>query len=78
MTGRPAAWLGLATKGRVALGYDADLVVYDPATVNERSSFADPHQFPVGLPHVVVNGVVAVRDGQHTGAAAGRVVRRGV
>jgi N-acyl-D-amino-acid deacylase len=76
MTGRPAAWLGLDAKGRVAVGCDADLVVYDPATVGERSTFADPHQFPVGLPHVVVNGVVAVRNGRHTGAAAGRVLRR--
>ena len=43
--------------------FDADLVVYDPVTVAERSTFQDPHQYPSGLPHVIVNGVFAVRDG---------------
>ncbi len=75
MASRPSAFLGLTTKGRVALGFDADLVVYDPITVNERSTFSDPHHFPAGLPHVIVNGVVAVREGQHAGALAGRVLR---
>ena len=77
MTGRPAEVLGLRSKGRVAVGYDADLVVFDPATVNDQATFADPHQYPIGMPHVIVNGVVAVRNGEHTGALAGRVLRRG-
>jgi len=75
MTGRPAERLGLRTKGRVAPGFDADLVVYDPQLVNERATYGDPHQFPAGLPHVMVNGTLAVRDGEHTGALAGRVIR---
>lgn len=51
-------------------------MAYDPATVAERSTFQDPHHYPSGLPHVIVNGVLTVRDGQHTGALAGRVLRR--
>jgi len=76
MSGRPAERLGLRTKGRVAPGFDADLAVYDPATVIDRATFAEPHQFPAGIPHVIVNGVLAVRAGQHTGALAGRVLRK--
>jgi N-acyl-D-amino-acid deacylase len=75
MSGRPAERLGLQSKGRVAPGYDADLVIYDAASVADRATFQDPHQFPVGLPHVIVNGEVAVRDGRHTGVLAGRVLR---
>lgn len=76
MAGRPAERLGLATRGRVAVGFDADLVVYDPVKVDERSTYEDPHRYPVGLPHVIVNGALAVRDGEHTGARAGRLLRR--
>ena len=77
MAGRPAEWLGLTSKGRIAPDFDADLVVYDPATVDEQSTYQDPHRFPVGMPHVIVAGQVVVRDGQHTGARPGRVLRPG-
>ena len=75
MTGRPAQRLGLRDRGLVRPGLVADLVVYDPASVAERSTFADPHHYPIGLPHVVVNGALAVRDGAHTGSKRGRVLR---
>ena len=75
MTGRAAERLRLRDRGRVVPGLAADLVVFDPASVAERSTFEQPHQYPAGLPHVVVNGVLTVRDGRHTGAKAGSVLR---
>lgn len=77
MTTLPAARLGLSGRGRIAEGAYADLVVFDPATVADRATFAEPHQYPVGIEHVVVNGVLAVDGGSFTSARGGRVLRRG-
>lgn len=63
-------------KGRIAVGADADLTVFDPATVIDRATFTEPTRPSAGIPHVIVNGVFVVRDGQPTGALAGRAVRR--
>jgi len=52
-------------------------VVFDPATVIDRATFDDPARSPVGIPHVIVNGRVAVLDGVETGERAGRLLRRG-
>ncbi|MDQ3701567.1 MAG: amidohydrolase family protein, partial [Chloroflexota bacterium] len=76
MTGVPAARLRLRDKGLVRWGMDADLVVFDPATVRDAATFADPHRYAEGIRHVLVNGAVTVQDGEHTGARAGRVLRR--
>jgi N-acyl-D-amino-acid deacylase len=75
MTGKPAARLGLKDRGRIAVGAAADLVVFDPATVADQATFEDPFQYPIGIPHVLVNGVIAVRDGEHNGKGAGRGLR---
>lgn len=77
MTSLPAAKLGLPGRGVLAAGAFADVVVFDPDTVADRATFTEPHQFPVGLDYVIVNGVVTVDHGEHTGALAGRVLRRG-
>jgi N-acyl-D-aspartate/D-glutamate deacylase len=77
MTGGPAAALGLLDRGLVREGYRADLALFDPATVAERATFDDPHQYPTGVSMVLVNGVVVVESGEHTGALPGRVLRRG-
>jgi N-acyl-D-amino-acid deacylase len=72
MTGKPAARLRLADRGRIAPGAAADLVVFDPAMVADRATFEEPFQYPVGIPVVVVNGAVALRDGERVGRGAGR------
>jgi N-acyl-D-amino-acid deacylase len=72
MTGAPARRLRLRDRGRIGPGLAADLVVFDPATVADRATFEDPFQYPVGIPHVVVNGVIALRDGERAGPGAGK------
>jgi N-acyl-D-aspartate/D-glutamate deacylase len=76
MTGMTAAKLGLVDRGHIAVGQAADLVLFDPKTVSDRATYDDPKQFPAGIPHVFVNGAWAVRDGRHTGARAGRLLRK--
>jgi len=75
MTGLPARRLGLADRGVLKAGAKADLVVFDPATVADRATFEDPHQYPTGIADVVVNGRVVIANGQHTGALPGRLLR---
>ncbi len=77
MTSLPAARLGLRDRGVLREGAWADLVVLDPATVADRATFEEPHRYPTGILHVFVNGVQTIRHGEHTGAAAGQVLRRG-
>jgi dihydroorotase/N-acyl-D-amino-acid deacylase len=77
MTAMPAARIGLRERGQIRQGWHADLVVFDPETVIDRATFAEPHQYPVGIEWVVVNGRVAVADGEFRDARAGRVLKRG-
>lgn len=75
MTSAPADRLGFADRGRIEEGKVADLVVFDPDEVIDRATFEDPHQYPVGIPHVFVGGVAVIRDGAVTGARPGTVLR---
>lgn len=76
ITGRPADRIGLADRGRLRVGAQADIVVFDPATIAARGTFAEPKAHPVGIDAVLVNGVLAVRGGRRTDARTGRVLRR--
>jgi N-acyl-D-amino-acid deacylase len=71
----PADNLGIRRRGRLEEGFFADVVVFDPATITDNATFAEPHQYATGVAHVFVNGTQVVRDGEHTGAKPGRVVR---
>ncbi len=72
----PAETLGLVSKGRVRAGADADLVVFDPATIEDTATYQQPHQFPKGIDYVLVSGEIAVDHGTVTPARAGKVLRR--
>lgn len=76
LTGRPAARLKLTDRGLVRAGYAADLVLFDPETVNATATFAEPRQAATGIHYVFVNGVAAIQAGKPTGARAGRALRR--
>lgn len=76
MTSLPAQRLARFDLGLIRPGCMADLVVFDPERVGERATFQDPHQYCVGVIHVVVNGQVVIDEGRDTGARAGRVLRR--
>ncbi len=75
LTSLPAANLKIADRGRLAPGYFADVVVFDPATIADHATFAEPHRYSTGVRHVLVNGVPVLADGEPTGATPGRVVR---
>jgi N-acyl-D-aspartate/D-glutamate deacylase len=77
MTSLPASQVGLVDRGVVREGAFADLVVFGPDTVRDTATFDAPHSFPVGIETVVVNGTITIDEGEHTGARAGRPLRRG-
>jgi N-acyl-D-amino-acid deacylase len=75
MTGLPARRLGLRDRGVIRVGAKADLVVLDPRVVADVATYEDPHRYPRGIEHVLVNGRFVVRDGEHTGGLPGRLLR---
>jgi N-acyl-D-amino-acid deacylase len=77
MTLLPAKKLRLEDRGFIAEGMFADITVFDAETIIDKASYQEPHQHPVGIRHVIVNGEFAVRDGKQTDARSGRVLRKG-
>jgi N-acyl-D-amino-acid deacylase len=75
LTSFPAANLMIARRGRLTRGHFADVVAFDPQTIADHATFERPHQYASGMVHVFVNGVQVLKDGEHTGAKPGRVVR---
>ncbi len=76
MSGLVAKTFDIPKRGYIKKGYYADIVVFDPETVIDKATFADPHRYPEGVNAVFVNGKIAVRDGEHTGVLNGRALRR--
>ena len=75
LTSLPATNLKLRDRGLLKEGYFADLATFDPARIQDHATFDEPHQYATGMRHVFVNGVQVLKDGEHTGAKPGRVVR---
>ncbi len=75
LTSLPADNLSLPDRGRLQAGAFADIVVFDPKTIQDHATYAKPHQLSTGVTDVIVNGKFAIKDGAPTGAASGRVVR---
>ena len=79
MTSLETQRLGLMDRGLIAEGMWADVTVFDPDTVIDKAEYTPPEksiQYPVGIPYVIVNGVLTIDDGDHTGALAGKVLRK--
>jgi N-acyl-D-amino-acid deacylase len=76
MTSLPCQRLGFADRGLLRPGMAADVVCFDPLTVQDTATYDDPRQLPAGIPYVIVNGRIVVDDGRHTGELAGRALRR--
>jgi N-acyl-D-amino-acid deacylase len=74
MTSLPAEHFRFDGRGEIKEGYAADLVLFDPTTVADAATYANPHTFAVGVPYVLVNGVLVVNKGEHTGMRPGQVV----
>lgn len=76
MTGFPAARAGLFSKGIIREGMDADLIIFDPASVRDNADYTDPAGYAEGIDEMFINGKRAIRDGKPTGLRAGKVLRR--
>ena len=74
MTALPASRVRLTDRGRLAVGLAADVVVFDPSSVEDRATYEQPFQYPTGLDAVVVNGVVALQEGQRRGSGNGHAL----
>jgi N-acyl-D-aspartate/D-glutamate deacylase len=74
MTSLPASITGWSDRGLLRPGMAADITVFDPKTVSDKASFENPRQYPVGIPYVIVDGIVVINKGEHTGAQPGQVL----
>ena len=71
----PAENLGIRDRGELREGFYADIAIFDPAEVRDHATYDAPHQYSTGMRHVLVNGVPVLRDGEHTGALPGQIIR---
>jgi N-acyl-D-aspartate/D-glutamate deacylase len=76
MTSLPASRFGVKDRGVIARGKKADLVLFDASTIEDRATYENPNQYPVGIKAVVVNGQIVVENDEHTGALPGRALTR--
>jgi N-acyl-D-amino-acid deacylase len=75
MTSMPADKLGFADRGRILEGKAADVVIFDYDKIQDKGTFTEPHQYPEGIPYVIVNGEIVINNGTHTNAMPGKVIK---
>jgi N-acyl-D-amino-acid deacylase len=75
LTSLPAENLKILKRGRIVRGHYADIAIFDPNVISDKATFDQPHQYAVGMHHVIINGVMVLRNGEHTGAKPGRIIR---
>lgn len=75
MTGAPSLRMGFKDRGLLREGFKADITIFDPIKVKDKATFLDPHQYPEGIPYVLVNGVIVIERGVHKGVKAGKVLK---
>ena len=76
MTSIPAERFGFTNRGKIQMGYSADLVIFDEKSVKDSATYEDPHQYPVGIEYVLVNGQIVIDTGEHSGNLPGRILRK--
>ena len=76
MTIFPAQRFGILDRGLLRPGMCADITIFDPETVIDKATYKDPHNFPVGIPYVIVNGKIVINKGKYTGVLAGKTLRK--
>jgi N-acyl-D-amino-acid deacylase len=74
MTSLPAQHFKFDRRGLIKTGYSADITIFDPAAVKDTATFEKPHAMAAGVSYVLVNGVLVIRNGEHTGARPGQVL----
>ena len=76
MTRLPASILGLKDRGIIKEGYKADLVIFDPDTIQATSTYSNGRQYPKGIEYVIVNGKITVQEGNHLGILNGSILKK--
>ena len=76
MTALPAWRLGIRDRGLLVPGMHADITIFDPDTIADQATYSDPHQYPVGIHYVLVNGTLTIHEGNHTRAKAGMILKK--
>ena len=74
-TGLPAEMLGLKNRGKLAEGFIADLVIFDPETISDMASYTEPHQYSKGIQYLIINGEIVIKGGEYGGKLAGKTLR---
>ncbi|MFX0069722.1 MAG: amidohydrolase family protein, partial [Candidatus Hermodarchaeota archaeon] len=75
MTSLPAQMIGMRYRGTLKSKNFADITIFNPETIIDTATYLNPHQYPIGIEYVIVNGVIVINKGEHSGKLPGKVIR---